>query len=194
MKLYSLSSWLFYSLELLSISLIGLVLFGRQMLSRLRWGGSKLKWASLRPSSDSRSQSWEWLSQWTNKWKGWANAYWVAGVSTFALVAFASVPLKHLMIPAPTMVAYWWFFPHVPEMMPDNEYIVLHLDRSDPLYGTRSRYTFCANGQPVPIDEGEMLKEVVYKERGDCKELVHYNFERDEHLDVKHYAKEAKND
>lgn len=192
MKLY-LSSWLFYSLELLSILLIVLVLFGRPMLSRLKWGGSKLKWQSLRDHSNWSSSSSDWLAHWTGKWRGWANAYWVTGICVFALAGFATVPLKHWIEPANMVTAHWWFFPHVPQVMPDNEYWVLHLDSTDPLYGTRSKYTFCAKGQRIDIDEGEMLKDVVYKERGDCKELMHYNFERDGHADVIHYSMEVAN-
>lgn len=115
-------------------------------------------------------------------------ATWV--IFTITLLVFLTVPFQHKIIPSPTVIAHWWFFPHVPELMPDNEYIVLHMDKVDPLYGTRSRYVFCAQGQVVPMDEGEMLRDIVYKEHGDCKELLHYNFELDEHLKVKMYAKE----
>lgn len=136
-----------------------------------------------------------WLANWTNKWKGYAYTYWVLAVFVFAALAFLAIPLKHLLIPAPLVTAHWWYLPHVPELMPDNEYIVLHMDMFDPLYGTRSRYTFCMKGHKIDFDEGEMVKDVVFRNHDDCVELVSYNYERESFppYPVKHYPEEAFN-
>lgn len=109
---------------------------------------------------------------------------------------FAAVPLRHVLLPAPEMVAHWWYFPHIPEVMPSNVYVVLHMAKDDPLYGTRSRYTFCAKGHDIDIDEGEMVKDVVFRDHGECIELVHYNYEREDYypFPVKHYPEEAQDD
>lgn len=182
-------------LLLVSITVVLTGLFGRPIVSKLKWGGSRLKWSSLRDASNWSSPSSDWLARWTGKWKGWANAYWVAGICVFALAGFATVPLKHFIEPAQTITAHWWYFVHVPQAMPDNEYIVLHLDRADLLYGTRSRYVFCAKGHRIDFDEGELLTDVVFKEHDDCKELLNYNFEKVEGnpSQVKHYSEEAFN-
>lgn len=140
-----------------------------------------------------RSPSWEWLSGWTIRWKGYAETYWVLTVCMFAVLGFASVPLKHWLEPAETITAHWWYLPHVSELMPDNEYIVLHMDRKDALYGTESRYAFCAKGGKIDFDEGEMIQDIEYREHGDCKELMHYNYEKVENNRglVKHYKTNA---
>lgn len=123
----------------------------------------------------------ELTATWRTKTRGFVRASWVAVVCTFAVLAFISVPLKHSLFPAETVVGHWWYFPHIPDIMPDNEYIVLHMDREDKLYGSESRYVFCAKGEKIAFDEGEMLTEIVYKEHGDCKELVNYNFQKEDH-------------
>lgn len=133
------------------------------------------------------------VSRWTNRGRGYVSAYWVSAVCVFALLGFASVPLKHMIEPAPVMTAHWWYFPHVPEDMPANKYVVLHLDKLDPLYGTRSRYTFCGSSVSMDINEGEMVKDVVFKDHGDCIQLLNYNYERESYppYRAKKYSKEA---
>lgn len=123
---------------------------------------------------------------------GYVRAFAVAGICVFAFVMFSIVPLQHQIITAPPKVAHWWYFPPVPEVMPADKYVVLHMDKSDPLYGTRSRYTFC---KAPDIDEREMVRDIVYKDHGDCIELVKYNYEREDFppYRVKKYPEEAFN-
>src|SRR6266481_5483406 len=119
----------------------------------------------------------EFTEMWKTRIKGHTRTITIFAACSVAMAGLASLPLKHWIEPADTVIAHWWYLPNVPELMPDNEYIVVHMDRADPLYGTESRYTFCSKGERIDFDEGEMIQDVVYKEHGDCKELLHYNYQ-----------------
>lgn len=124
--------------------------------------------------------------------RGYVRVVALGTISIFAILMFATVPLQHQIVPVPTRTAHWWYFPPVPEVMPADKYVVLHMDKSDPLYGTRSRYTFCKESD---IDEREMVRDITYKDHGDCIELLQYNYEREDFppYRVKKYPEEAFN-
>lgn len=135
----------------------------------------------------------ELTATWRTKIRGYTRVVAIYAVCLFAVIGFAIVPLQHIVMPARTITAHWWYFPHVPELMPDNQYVVLHLDKLDPLYGTRSRYTFCSSSVAMDMNEGEMVKDVVFKDHGDCIQLLNYNYERESYppYRAKKYSKEA---
>ena len=113
------------------------------------------------------------ISRWTNR--GWAykGALYIVLFGVLASATTAGV----MKILNRTTVAYWWYLPHVPEVIPDYRYVIEHYDKNDPLYLQRSNFEFCSEDDPIPFDEGEMLQFIEYKERGKCKEIIHYKLE-----------------
>lgn len=163
MKSLQSTPWLFYSLESVSILIIVLALFGRQMISKLKWGGSRLRWSYLRDASNSALPSWDWLARWTGKWHGYARTLTLSGICFFVVAMVGMTVFDHKLEEYPVVEMH---NVEVEQAVGDLSYWFVN-DQGKRLYAT-----FCDTlGYPPPFDRGETILVLKFKNRGTCWDM-----------------------
>lgn len=188
-----------FFLQLVACSLLIvsiLVIFEDEIRKKMRhvlrllagnWNGEKRRIANLKnseglsgPSSTRSKKNWGWISNWKNKWRGYATTVGIALIGLFAIVMFAIVPISNRIGPISVTTRYLIYLPHVPQVMDDWTYIGHDLDPKSQMFGKDFLIVFCKQaGYNPPFDEGETFEYLSFKNYGACWEPVSYRMVRD---------------
>ena len=131
-------------------------------------GRSKIESTILRMNN---RPSWEWMKDWTNKWRrGVAHpatmfVFWPA----MALMVFGSfaIPIEHASVINQTSTTGQLYLPHVSDEMDDYHWWAVDGDQH------RMLLTFCADkGFHPPFAEGQTITWMRYRSWPKCIELV----------------------
>lgn len=150
-------------LLLVSITVVLTGLFGRQILSKMKSGGSRLKWSSLRDVSNWSSPSWDWLAHWTNKWHGYGRIIMISGTSLFLTLMIGAIVFQNKIGQFPVVEMH-----SVEVEQAVGEYSYWFRDEN----GKRLFATFCNTlGYPPPFDRGETIMLLRFVNRGTCWDM-----------------------